>query len=363
MPEPFDALAGHWWRFDSYEMKDGYLRPRQGARLHAYDPWELFRDSRKARGADPPYQVLLNLVQGLSLEPRPGPGQLLELAPGDEEQIVGWCQQFGLLGLLPHQTMLASLTPRLESLQEDPKVLVPTQFHYCRTVEGWVTWDQTAAIPRLQNQPKKAGTPIPVPERSKSFAPVGAMFRPLHEQLYQHKPLSQTWGPFFPDGSGDVAESYPYPAPLTKEFWLTYAEPVYEFVEAARLLLNTMELFEAHKKVAGTRSDENAVRLRLALDQFHALIETVSPTISQPLEGAPRQEWLATSLLGALAMMALLDLTESRRLLTCDTCGKLFVTKAYQASYCSMTCRNTAQKRRHRARRKKPAHQTRRSGS
>ena len=202
-----------------------------------------------------------------------------------------------------------------------------------------------------------------MPERSKLFAPVGAMFRPLHKQLYQHKPLSQTWGHFFPDGSGDVAESYPYPAPLTEEFWLTYAEPVYEFVEAARLLLNTMKLFEAYKKDAGTKSDENAVRLRLALDQFHALIETVSPTISQQLEGAPRQEWLATSLLGALAMMALLDLTESRRLLTCHTCGKVFVTKAYQASYFSPTCRNTAQKRRHRARRKTPAHQTRRSGS
>ena len=89
MPEPFDQLAGHWWRFDRYEMKEGYLRPMRGAGLYTYDPWELFRESRTAREADPPYQLLLNLVQDISFEPRPGPGQLLELVPDDEKKVIG----------------------------------------------------------------------------------------------------------------------------------------------------------------------------------------------------------------------------------------------------------------------------------
>jgi hypothetical protein len=48
--------------------------------------------------------------------------------------------------------------------------------------------------------------------------------------------------------------------------------------------------------------------------------------------------------------MALLDLTERRRVLTCRTCGRVFVSAAYQALYCSERCRSTAQKRAYRAR-------------
>lgn len=366
MPEPFDQLAGYWWRFDRYEMKEGYLRPKQGAGLHAYDPWALFRESRTARGADPPYQLLLNLVQGLSLKPRPGPGHLLELAPDDEDRVIGWCQKFGLLGLLPHQTIAASLAPRWEPMPENPAALVATQLHFSRTVEGWVPSAQTVVSQRpgySRDQPRKPGAPVPTPNRYKSFAAVGAIFRPLDNQRYRYEPFSQTWGRFFVGASTHEGESYPYPAPLSEEFWRTYAEPVYDFVEAARLLLNALRLFQAHQGDPGTGSAADALKLHQAMDAFHGLIETVSPTISPSVDGTPRQGWLATSLLGALAMMALLDLTESRRVMTCHTCRKIFVTKAYQAAYCSTTCRNTAQQRRYRANRKRLEHEGRPSGS
>ena len=50
--------------------------------------------------------------------------------------------------------------------------------------------------------------------------------------------------------------------------------------------------------------------------------------------------------------MAFLDLTEQRAPRTCVTCGMLFVTTAYQGTYCSDKCRRTTQKRRYRARKK-----------
>ena len=104
-------------------------------------------------------------------------------------------------------------------------------------------------------------------------------------------------------------------------------------------------------KDATEAGSQDLGRIRRGMDILHALTRTVRPTLL-PSDGVLRQEWLSTSLLGTLAMMALLDLTEQRRILTCETCGGVFVTKAYQARYCSDRCRFTAQKRRHRARQK-----------
>ncbi len=270
------------------------------------------------------------------------------------------------LGIVAASNNCGVFGPTLGAHAGNPAALVATQLHFSRTVKGWVTSAQTVVSQRLgysKDQPQKLGTPVPTPNRHKSFASVGAIFRPLDNQRYRYEPFSQTWGRFFVGASTHECESYPYPAPLAEEFWRTYAEPVYDFVEAARLLLNALRLFQAHQGDPGTGSAADALKLRQAMDAFHGLIETVSPTISPSVDGTPRQGWLATSLLGALAMMALLDLTESRRVMTCHTCRRIFVTKAYQAAYCSTTCRNTAQKRRHRAKRKRLEHEGRPSGS
>ncbi len=100
---------------------------------------------------------------------------------------------------------------------------------------------------------------------------------------------------------------------------------------------------------AADAGSQDLVRVRSGMDILHALTRTIRPTLL-PIDGVLRQEWLSTSLLGSLAMMALLDLTEQRRILTCETCGGVFVTKAYQARYCTDRCRYTAKKQRHRAR-------------
>ena len=54
-------------------------------------------------------------------------------------------------------------------------------------------------------------------------------------------------------------------------------------------------------------------------------------------------------------MMAYFDLVNGKRLLTCDVCGKPYLSGAYQARYCSDRCRNTAVKRAYRQRKSQRA--------
>jgi hypothetical protein len=62
--------------------------------------------------------------------------------------------------------------------------------------------------------------------------------------------------------------------------------------------------------------------------------------------------WRTKSLLATYAMMAYLDILAGKRILACDTCGKPYVSGAYQSRYCSDRCRKTALKRTYRNRRR-----------
>jgi hypothetical protein len=136
---------------------------------------------------------------------------------------------------------------------------------------------------------------------------------------------------------------------LSEEFWLSYAEPVEDFIEAASLLLSAVTALGTINPHAET--DENDLeKIDWGMGVLHSLVRTVGPAVIPKPEGSLRQEWVSTSLLGAFAMMGLLDLTESRRILGCENCGTVFVSRSRRAKYCSQKCRLTTQKRRHRAR-------------
>jgi hypothetical protein len=91
-------------------------------------------------------------------------------------------------------------------------------------------------------------------------------------------------------------------------------------------------------------------RIDTAVRALHTLLAPVQPSLTVGSDAQYRQTWRTRSLLSSFALMALLDLTEQRRVLTCRTCGRVFVSGAYQARYCSERCRATAQKRAYRAR-------------
>ena len=144
MTEPFDVAAGLWWRFDHYEIRDGYIRPALGANLEKYDPWAAYRAGRaRAKGAESPYQSLLAMRENVVFQP-PCP-----LSAENEAKVLSWCKDYGLLGVLLQRAQAVVLAPRLKpplleqlaaNMGQDGSQnthLMPTLCRYFRTNEGW----------------------------------------------------------------------------------------------------------------------------------------------------------------------------------------------------------------------------------
>src|SRR5687767_12186968 len=92
-PEVIDLSIGLWWRFSSYEMVNGFIRPEPRAKLERYNPW-----SEYGPGHVSPYQSLINLIENL---PVSSDGTVVKLRKENEKQLLDWCSKYGLLGLLP----------------------------------------------------------------------------------------------------------------------------------------------------------------------------------------------------------------------------------------------------------------------
>ena len=109
--EPLKPLAGQWWKFTRYELKDGYIRPAPDATLSAYDPW-----SEPPPGADTAYASLANLVPRERDASDNG-----TVSPHTAAAVLAWCQQYGLLGVLPQRVEKVVL----EAWTEDERAILP----------------------------------------------------------------------------------------------------------------------------------------------------------------------------------------------------------------------------------------------
>jgi hypothetical protein len=163
-------------------------------------------------------------------------------------------------------------------------------------------------------------------------------------------PLAEAWGPFFPDVPAAERTTHEYPVPESDAFWASYAEPVGWFLGAASHLRDAVLDLSADPALGNESATDFVYRLDTAARLLHGLLSPVQPSLTVGPDGEFRQTWRTRSLLSSFALMALLDLTERRRVLTCRICGRVFVSAAYQALYCSERCRGTGQKRAYRAR-------------
>ena len=178
---------------------------------------------------------------------------------------------------------------------------------------------------------------------------------------WSFEPLDRTWARFFPGVPEAERQTYNYPLPLSDRFWNEYAEPVGDFLSAAKLLRDAILGVQRWGPVSDINSDTDTDHRHQSMvnaayggrDDFASLLEGATPSIELHRDGSIRQLWGSASLISMFAVMALLDFNEQRRVVSCGNCGKLFVTGARKAAYCSPKCRWAEDKRRQRADKKK----------
>ena len=343
MPEPMEPGAGLWKRFHRYEVVGSYIRPAEGAELQTYDPWELWSpDDRTSR----PYTELTNLITKVPVsEDETG---RIWIEPEGKAPLERWCSQYGLLGVLLHRTRSVTCAPRWRKQRTGS--LAPSQCHFFRTSVGWE--ERVYVDPPVERQKKKKrrdGNLVDNEDMPSRFSPPGVVLQDLVTAHMKFEPLDQTWARFFPAVPQNEAVTYEYPLPYeSEEFWRLYAEPVEDFLMAGRALRQALiRLLEWKAK-----PDSDQGSARRGMNVLNSLVTGVASIALPQLDGTVHLRWVSPSLLGSLAMMALQDLSELRRLLRCANCGKLFVTKTRAGRYCSIPCRNTAQKREYRRRKR-----------
>jgi hypothetical protein len=101
-------------------------------------------------------------------------------------------------------------------------------------------------------------------------------------------------------------------------------------------------------KEASESEDSQILTRAQAVDAFNLLRRDVNQVLVDEDDGL-HQQWVSPSLLSSFAEMFIQDVVARAKAQYCKCCGKLFVTQAYQAVYCSRACRLRQQKRNLRA--------------
>jgi hypothetical protein len=173
--------------------------------------------------------------------------------------------------------------------------------------------------------------------------------------VHEHKPL-ETIKDFFPYLSGkDRDTPFTPPCPNEPGFWAEYGEPVQQFTLWCRLFTRAVEhlsRWEADLKANDLAWETIAVDR--AFRTLSGLAQSAAPAFRfNRGRNALEEARDSAGLLGSYALMFLWDLMEGRRVMSCQNCGRYFVSNDHRALYCRVSCRNTAQSRRSRAKKKR----------
>jgi len=319
------TTEGDWWRFSSYEIRDGCIRPSEGAKLEWYDPWPAFQGTRKQtigqapQGAQPSYQSLSKLVH--QLEYLPGHKRYPDcLTKKSQDAILEWCQQYGLLGVLLSRWEAINLSPHCSE-------------------RGM--WFQSRYFRTFGQVVQRIDAEGDLQDRS-----ANVLIHELNSLEVTEEPPSKTWGCFFPSVEIGERNTFFYPQPYTEEFCYLYGERLIDFCNAAKLLAGAM--WHLSGKQGPIEGDAQLARTQ-ALDVINLLRRPVSSVLDFDKRGLVKPRRVAPSLLASFADMFAQDQVFGQATIQCTCCGTPFVSNAYQAKYCSVTCRMREQKRNLRA--------------
>lgn len=332
----FSVLHGKWWRYSSYEIRDRRICPCEGAELQSYEPrgWIENKDWER------PYLGLFNLAHKYAPAKRK---YTAEETASLENAIVSWCNQFGLLGILPHYTnkiilpqntvkSLSSPSQRLGWFEDELQSTVI----YRRGVDKWC---------KLED-PYDTLTE-PCVEFRNGTVPFDYFLNTENSEIEYLR-----WFDYFPETDSSTLMNSNFPIPLSMQFWEIYAEPVDQFLTTARLFYEcffpTIAAASPIKSPSGTFRPMpiDYTEIETKSDE---LFSSVAPCI-RTSHGDFEFRISFTSLIGALAALTSMDVTTTAsHIRRCEVCGSFFRASRSDARFDTDQCRNTASKRRVRA--------------
>jgi len=345
-------VRGKWPRWSRYEIVNAAVVPTRDAQFTEYDPWSAYYlNADRYRTVEQPYNSFLELGSQLQDEQARGvrPSKVdsrrsatkAMLGPqnGADRLILDWCNDNGLLGLVP---VLSTLI----RLRNDT-------FHY-RDGGKWFTRFEEQDAPRRSTTTTRPQ--VQSGEEDSITWPVDG--RGVEEKLtwlsddslYEHEWTSLSDKRAFFDTWKRGRMFAPF-RPGSRAFWNVYAEPVEEIARWSVLFTKAAKWLSRPSSGGG---GDNGFLIRSYLI-IKKLTESAAPSFQ--LHPARKivldEERIPAGLLASYALMFAWDLMEGRRAIQCEVCQRYFVSDEYRAAYCSRRCRNTAQTRRHRAKKMK----------
>ncbi len=366
--QDIDFYGGFWWRFDHYEINDGYIRPAEGANLERYDPWKANHDTpalyeptlvladELERGSIQRKKRLDELYDALVMDAPDIEKKLAEIGrelaatlPSSVQiQLLDWCAEFGLPGILLHRVQHVTFAAQWEKQSEKSLAdnLVAISRTYYRANDGWRESRSNLRMSLPFDSSPTLGDTVTREEFGGAVPRPLVLARDMRSVRYEEENIG-FWERFFPSVLSQARPRPIPPHPLSEDFWLSYAEPLPDFINALVSFRNAVIGASAWKE-----GKNNAGEARAHMEWLNAQTFGVSPFAAPVPDASIEMQWVSPSLIASLSTMVLQDLSEQLRVLRCENCRKPFVTKAYQARYCGDTCKWAVNKRTQRENRK-----------
>jgi hypothetical protein len=343
------SIRGEWWKYSRYELINGTVVPAPDATLVQYDPWQGFwLNDGKYRTVRQPYQALLELgrqvdanikAEGAMKIGDPGyhPRMLPEPMIGPktviDRLVLDWCNHHGLLGILP---VLCSsvLLPAQVRVDQENYGWTGKQHRFFRLMGEWYvhTADRDGYSSTVADV-KRAADDWCAKQETRSV-----WFQWNLRSSFE-KPLDRALE-FFPAAEIDPSKILGVVLPPGEPgFWKQYGEPIVDLAEQATDFWAAVRILS----LPGQTIEDRRQSLRY-LESFTCAI---GPSRDLTPDGSIVEHLTSAGLLASYAQMFLWDYMAGRRAVLCGSCGKIFVSNAPQATYCSTKCRTKSLARRH----------------